>query len=80
MSRAVPGRCGARRSVFAGAAVVHTVCAKSLCVQASGHDGPHHDGAGGAWWVTPEIADAVTVSFLAHTLAGAFGRPTGEEP
>lgn len=73
------GRCGARRSVFAVAAVVRPVCAGSVCVLASGHDGPHHDRAGDAWWVTPEIADAVTVSFLAHMLADAFGRPAGEE-
>ncbi|UYQ64165.1 hypothetical protein [Streptomyces peucetius] len=56
-----------------------SVCAGSVCVLASGHEGPHHDRAGDAWWVTPEIADAVTVSFLAHVPADAFGRPAGEE-
>ncbi|MEW2632386.1 hypothetical protein AB0903_12155 [Streptomyces sp. NPDC048389] len=72
------GRCGARRSVYAIAAVVRPVCAGSVCVLASGHDGPHHDRAGDAWWVTPEIADAVSVSLLAHALASVLGRP-GEE-
>lgn len=78
MSRGVAGRCGARRSVFAVAAVVRPVCGGSVCVLAEGHEGPHQDRAGDAWWVTPEIADAVSVSLLAQALADAFGRPAGE--
>ncbi|MEV4684750.1 hypothetical protein [Streptomyces kurssanovii] len=46
---------------------------------ASGHEGPHHDRAGDAWWVTPEIADAVSVSLLARALADAFTLRPGEE-
>lgn len=79
MSRGVSGRCGARRSVFAVVAVVRPVCAGSVCVLASGHEGPHHDRAGDAWWVTPEIADAVSVSLLARALADAFTRRSGKE-
>jgi hypothetical protein len=64
--------------VFAVAAVVRPVCGGSVCVLAEGHEGPHRDRAGDAWWVTPEIADAVSVSLLAQALANAFARP-GEE-
>ncbi|MET9674982.1 hypothetical protein ABZY68_18080 [Streptomyces sp. NPDC006482] len=62
-------RCGARRSVFAVAEVVRPVWGGSVCVLAVGHDGPHRDRAGDGWWVTPEIADAVSVSLLARALA-----------
>ncbi|MFE1903379.1 hypothetical protein ACFW96_06890 [Streptomyces gardneri] len=62
-------RCGARRSVCDVAEVVRPVWGGSVCVLAVGHDGPHRDRAGDGWWVTPEIADAVTVSLLARTLA-----------
>ncbi|MGW7290616.1 hypothetical protein ACWGH4_34665 [Streptomyces sp. NPDC054847] len=78
MSRGVADRCGARRSVFAVAAVVRPVCGGWVCVLAAGHDGPHHDRAGDAWWVTPEVADAVGVSLLARALANALGRPEEE--
>lgn len=65
--------------MFAVAAVVRPVCAGSVCILPEGHEGPHHDRAGDAWWVTPEIADAVSVSLLAHALAEAFGRRLGEQ-
>ncbi|MFD9035987.1 hypothetical protein ACFVZW_33335 [Streptomyces sp. NPDC059567] len=64
-------RCGARRSVFAVAEAVRPVCAGSVCVLAVGHDGPHRDRAGAAWWVTPEIADAVSVALFARALKAA---------
>ncbi|MFF9018384.1 hypothetical protein ACF09C_36175 [Streptomyces sp. NPDC014870] len=48
--------------------VMRAVCAGSVCVLAVGHDGPHRDRAGDAWWVTPEIADAVSVSLLTRAL------------
>ncbi|MEU4270910.1 hypothetical protein [Streptomyces sp. NPDC026092] len=63
-------RCGARRPVVAVVEVMRAVCAGSVCVLAPGHDGPHRDRAGDAWWVTPEIADAVSVSLLTRALAG----------
>ncbi|MEU9702141.1 hypothetical protein [Streptomyces sp. NPDC047981] len=49
--------------------VMRAVCAGSVCVLGVGHDGPHRDRAGDAWWVTPEIADAVSVSLLTRALA-----------
>ncbi|MEV6245684.1 hypothetical protein AB0M38_05690 [Streptomyces sp. NPDC051742] len=61
-------RCGARRSVFDVAEAVRPVWGGSVCVLAVAHDGPHRDRAGDGWWVTPEIADAVTVSLLAGAL------------
>ncbi|MER5206790.1 hypothetical protein [Streptomyces sp. NPDC002825] len=61
-------RCGARRSVYAVAEVVRPVWGGSVCVRTVGHEGPHRDRAGDGWWVTPEIADVVTVSLLAHAL------------
>ncbi|GGT31178.1 hypothetical protein [Streptomyces purpureus] len=54
--------------MFATAEVVRPVWAGSVCVLAVGHDGPHRDRAGDAWWVTPEIADAVSASLLARAL------------
>ncbi|GAA3394374.1 hypothetical protein [Streptomyces roseoviridis] len=62
-------RCGARRPVIAVVEAMRAVCAGSVCVLAVGHGGPHRDRAGDAWWVTPEIADAVSVSLLTHALA-----------
>ncbi|WP_024757986.1 hypothetical protein [Streptomyces exfoliatus] len=62
-------RCGARRSVLDVAEVVRPVWGGSVCVLAAGHEGPHRDRAGDGWWVTPEIADAVTVSLLTRALA-----------
>ncbi|MFC7795167.1 hypothetical protein ACFUIZ_12415 [Streptomyces cinereoruber] len=67
-------RCGARRSVHAVAEAVRPVWAGSVCVLGPGHDGPHRDRAGDGWWVTPELADAVSVSLLTHALA------SGPEP
>ncbi|MFE2014008.1 hypothetical protein [Streptomyces sp. NPDC059491] len=67
-------RCGARRSVFAVAEVVRAVWGGSVCVLAVGHDGHHRDRAGDGWWVTPEIADAVSLSLLSHGL-GAVAEP-----
>ncbi|MFD4315182.1 hypothetical protein [Streptomyces sp. NPDC058548] len=64
-------RCGARRSVFAVADVVRAVWGGSVCVLAVGHDGHHRDRAGDGWWVTPEIADAVSLSLLTHALTAA---------
>ncbi|MFJ3586207.1 hypothetical protein ACIPPS_28815 [Streptomyces sp. NPDC090127] len=61
-------RCGARRPVIAVVEVMRPVCAGSVCVLVVGHDGPHRDRAGDAWWVTPEIADAVSVSLVARAL------------
>ncbi|MFE0652259.1 hypothetical protein ACFVZH_27140 [Streptomyces sp. NPDC059534] len=61
-------RCGVRRSVLSVAETVRPVWGGSVCVLAVGHDGAHRDRAGDGWWVTPEIADAVTVSLLAHAL------------
>lgn len=61
-------RCGARRSVLDVAEVVRPVWGGSVCVLAVAHDGPHRDRAGDGWWVTPEIADAVTVSLLTRAL------------
>ncbi|MFE6103719.1 hypothetical protein ACFVQ4_27660 [Streptomyces laurentii] len=72
-------RCGARRPDNAVVEVMRPVCAGSVCVLAPGHDGSHRDRAGDAWWVTPELADAVTVSLLAHALRG-LSEPTREEP
>ncbi|MGW4162194.1 hypothetical protein [Streptomyces sp. NPDC004788] len=77
MSR--PGRCGARRPAIAVVEVMRPVCAGSVCVLPTGHDGPHRDRAGDAWWVTPEIADAVSVSLLAHAL-GAAPEPEYQSP
>ncbi|NML54916.1 hypothetical protein HHL19_34400 [Streptomyces sp. R302] len=62
-------RCGARRSVYAVAEVVRPVWGGSVCVLDAGHDGLHRDRAGDGWWVTPEVADAVSVSLLARALA-----------
>ncbi|MFJ5939140.1 hypothetical protein [Streptomyces sp. NPDC093071] len=62
-------RCGARRSVLAVAETVRPVWGGSVCVLGPGHDGPHRDRAGDGWWVTPEIADAVSVSLLTRALA-----------
>ncbi|MEU2077534.1 hypothetical protein [Streptomyces sp. NPDC013489] len=67
-------RCGARRSVFAVAEVVRAVWGGSVCVLTVGHDGHHRDRAGDGWWVTPEIADAVSLSLLTHAL-GAVPEP-----
>ncbi|MET9438621.1 hypothetical protein [Streptomyces sp. NPDC006551] len=61
-------RCGARRPVIAVVEVMRPVCAGSVCVLAVGHDGPHRDREGDAWWVTPEIADAVSVALLVRAL------------
>ncbi|BAU84119.1 hypothetical protein SLA_3205 [Streptomyces laurentii] len=55
------------------------VCAGSVCVLAPGRSGSHRDRAGDAWWVTPELADAVTVSLLTHALMG-LSEPALEEP
>ncbi|MFF6778605.1 hypothetical protein ACFY8W_34360 [Streptomyces sp. NPDC012637] len=72
-------RCGARRPSVAVVEVMRPVCAGSVCVLAVEHGGPHRDRAGDAWWVTPEIADAVSVSLFAHALAGGRLEPA-EEP
>ncbi len=61
-------RCGARRSVFAVAEVVRPVWGGAVCVLPVGHEGLHRDRAGDGWWVTPEIADAASVSLLARVL------------
>ncbi len=73
-------RCGARRSVFAVAEVVRPVWGGSVCVLVVGHEGSHRDRAGDGWWVTPEIADAVTVSLLAHALTAAPPEPEFRSP
>ncbi|MFD7325002.1 hypothetical protein ACFV9D_28590 [Streptomyces sp. NPDC059875] len=57
--------------MFAIAEVVRPVCAGSVCVLDVGHDGPHRDRAGDGWWVTPEIADAVSVPLLARAFTAA---------
>ncbi|MFD4375454.1 hypothetical protein [Streptomyces sp. NPDC058486] len=61
-------RCGARRSVLAVSEVVRPVWGGSVCVLGVGHDGLHRDRAGDGWWVTPEIADAVSLTLLTHAL------------
>ncbi|WP_251023599.1 hypothetical protein [Streptomyces sp. ISL-10] len=43
------------------------------------YDGPHRDRTSDAWWVTPEIADAVSVSLLARVLADAFVQPERDQ-
>ncbi|MFD3533537.1 hypothetical protein [Streptomyces sp. NPDC058664] len=73
-------RCGARRSVLAVAEVVRPVWGGSVCVLAVGHDGSHRDRAGDGWRVTPEIADAVTVSLLADALAAGPVEPEYRSP
>ncbi|MEV8590208.1 hypothetical protein AB0424_25065 [Streptomyces sp. NPDC051180] len=60
--------------MFAVAEVVRAVWGGSVCVLAVGHDGHHRDRAGDGWWVTPEIADAVSLSLLSHGL-GAVAEP-----
>ncbi|GHF97050.1 hypothetical protein ACFFSH_07955 [Streptomyces filamentosus] len=62
-------RCGARRSVYAVAEAVRPVWGGSVCVLDVGHGGLHRDRAGDGWWVTPEIADAVSASLAARVLA-----------
>ncbi|MFH9726994.1 hypothetical protein ACH4M4_29115 [Streptomyces sp. NPDC017254] len=57
--------------MFAVAEVVRAVWGGSVCVLAVGHEGHHRDRAGDGWWVTPEIADAVSLSLLAHALRTA---------
>ncbi|MFI8371706.1 hypothetical protein [Streptomyces sp. NPDC085466] len=54
--------------MYAVAETVRPVWAGSVCVLDAGHDGLHRDRAGDGWWVTPEIADAVSVSLLADAL------------
>lgn len=49
--------------------VVRPVWGGSVCVLDVGHDGPHRDRAGDGWWVTPEIADAVSLSLVTLALA-----------
>ncbi|MFB7030825.1 MULTISPECIES: hypothetical protein [unclassified Streptomyces] len=73
-------RCGARRSVLAVAEAVRPVWAGSVCVLGPGHEGPHRDRAGDGWWVTPEIADAVSVSLVAHALTAEPDEPEYRSP
>lgn len=48
--------------------VVRPVWGGSVCVLDVDHDGPHRDRAGDGWWVTPEIADAVSVLLVTRAL------------
>ncbi|MFJ8662424.1 hypothetical protein [Streptomyces sp. NPDC093795] len=66
--------------MFAVAEVVRPVWGGSVCVLAVAHDGPHRDRAGDGWWMTPEIADAVTVSLLAHALTETAPEPEYTSP
>ncbi|MFD3567222.1 hypothetical protein [Streptomyces sp. NPDC058667] len=66
--------------MFAVAEVVRPVWGGSVCVLAMGHVGPHRDRAGDGWWVTPEIADAVTVPLLADALTAGPVEPEYRSP